>query len=173
TAITNVYQPGAKGIEDTVHPFRKHFEDIQIGEQVITGKRTITATDITAFANLSWDHFYPHTDHTSLEGTLFEHPVAHGYLVLSFAAGLFVENSAKCPVLLNYGIDELRFTKPVYAGTTMYVRFTCKEKIVQEPKDESDIPRGIVKWYVEMLDAGNEHLGIATILTMVAKKIKH
>ena len=103
---------------------------------------------------------------------MFEHPVAHGYLVLSFAAGLFVENSAKCPVLLNYGIDELRFTKPVYAGTTMYVRFTCKEKIAQEPKDENDISKGIVKWYVEMLDAANEHLGIGTILTMVAKKDK-
>lgn len=170
TAITNVYQPGAKGINDTVHPFRKYFEEIQIGEQLITGKRTITDADINSFANLSWDHFYPHTDHTSREGTLFEHPVAHGYLVLSFAAGLFVENSAKCPVLLNYGIDELRFTKPVYAGTTMYVRFTCKEKIAQEPKDENDIPKGIVKWYVEMLDTNNEHLGIGTILTMVAKK---
>ena len=172
TAITNIFQPGAKGITDVVHPFRKYFEEIQIGEQLITGKRTITDADINAFANLSWDHFYPHTDHTSLEGTLFEHPVAHGYLVLSFAAGLFVENSAKCPVLLNYGIDELRFTKPVYAGTTMYVRFTCKEKIAQEPKDENDISKGIVKWYVEMLDAANEHLGIGTILTMVAKKDK-
>ena len=170
TAITNVYQPGAKGIQDTVHPFRKHFEDIQIGEQIISGKRTITDTDITTFANITWDHFYPHVDHTSLDGTLFEHPVAHGYLILSYAAGLFVENSAKCPVLLNYGIDELRFTKPVYAGTTMYVRFTCKEKIPQELKDENDIPKGIVKWYVEMLDSNNEHLGIATILTMVAKK---
>ena len=170
TAITKVYQPGAKGIQDTVHPFRKHFEDIQIGEQIISGKRTITDTDITTFANITWDHFYPHVDHTSLEGTLFEHPVAHGYLILSYAAGLFVENSAKCPVLLNYGIDELRFTKPVYAGTTMYVRFTCKEKIPQELKDENDIPKGIVKWYVEMLDSNNEHLGIATILTMVAKK---
>ncbi len=170
TAITNVYQPGAKGIQDTVHPFRKYFEDIQIGEQIISGKRTITDADITTFANITWDHFYPHVDHTSLEGTLFKHPVAHGYLILSYAAGLFVENSAKCPVLLNYGIDELRFTKPVYAGTTMYVRFTCKEKIPQELKDESDIPKGIVKWYVEILDSNNEHLGIATILTMVAKK---
>ncbi len=173
TAITNVYQPGAKGIETAIHPFRKHFEEIQVGEQIVTGKRTITATDITQFANLSWDHFYPHVDHTSLEGTLFENPVAHGYLVLSYAAGLFVENSAKCPVLLNYGIDELRFTKPVYAGTTLYVRFTCKEKIAQELKDENDIPKGIVKWYVEILDSNNEHLGIATILTMVAKKEQH
>ncbi|MEP6844451.1 MAG: phenylacetic acid degradation bifunctional protein PaaZ [Panacibacter sp.] len=172
TAISNVYQPNAKGITDNIHPFRKYFEEVQIGEQIVSGKRTITDADIKAFANLSWDHFYAHTDHTSLEGTLFEKPVAHGYLIMSAAAGLFVENSAKCPVLLNYGIEELRFTKPVYADTTIYVRFTCKEKIPQELRGENDIPKGIVKWYVEMFDASNEHIGIATILTMVERKEK-
>ena len=150
----------------------KHFEELVIGETLVTHKRTITEADIVNFANVSWDHFYAHTDHTSLEGTLFEKPVAHGYLIMSAAAGLFVENSTKCPVLLNYGIDELRFTKPVYADTTIYVRFTCKEKIAQELKDENDIAKGIVKWYVEILDSNNEHVGIATILTMVAKKEK-
>ena len=170
TAITNVYQPYAKGKEDVIHPFRKYFEEIQIGDQLITGKRTITDADIKNFANLSWDHFYAHTDHTSLEGTLFEKPVAHGYLIMSAAAGLFVENSQKCPVLLNYGIDELRFTKPVYADTTIYVRFTCKEKIEQEKKEEKDVPKGIVQWYVEIFDQTDEHIGVATILTMVAMK---
>jgi len=82
---------------------------------------------------------------------------------------LFVDGSDLGPVLLNYGIDELRFTKPVYAGTVIHVRFTCKEKTGQELKEENDIPRGIVKWYVEILDETNEHVGIATILTMVAK----
>ena len=171
TAISNVYQPNAKGSTDNIHPFRKYFEEVKIGEQIVTGKRTITDADIKAFANLSWDHFYAHTDHTSLEGTLFEKPVAHGYLIMSAAAGLFVENSLKCPVLLNYGIDELRFTNPVYADTTIYVRFTCKEKIAQELKDENDIPKGIIKWYVEMFDSNDEHIGIATILTMVKKKV--
>ncbi len=170
TAISNVYQPNAKGREDVVHPFRKYFEEVQIGDQLITGKRTITEADIINFANLSWDHFYAHVDATSLEGTLFEKPVAHGYLILSAAAGLFVENSLKCPVLLNYGIDELRFTKPVYAGSTIQVRFTCKEKIPQETKDENDIPKGIVKWYVEVTDEKNQQVAVATILTMVAKK---
>jgi oxepin-CoA hydrolase/3-oxo-5,6-dehydrosuberyl-CoA semialdehyde dehydrogenase len=170
TAISNVYQPNAKGITDNIHPFRKYFEEVRIGEQIISGKRTITDADIKAFANLSWDHFYAHTDHTSLEGTLFEKPVAHGYLIMSAAAGLFVENSLQCPVLLNYGIDELRFTKPVYADTTIYVRFTCKEKISQDLRDENDIPKGIIKWYVEMFDSIDEHIGIATILTMVKKK---
>jgi oxepin-CoA hydrolase/3-oxo-5,6-dehydrosuberyl-CoA semialdehyde dehydrogenase len=170
TVISNVYQPNAKGREDVVHPFRKYFEEVQIGDQLITGKRTITEADIINFANLSWDHFYAHVDATSLNGTLFEKPVAHGYLILSAAAGLFVENSQKCPVLLNYGIDELRFTKPVYAGNTIQVRFTCKEKTMQEVKDEKDIPKGIVKWLVEITDETNEQVGIGTILTMVAKK---
>ncbi|HAN38622.1 MAG TPA: phenylacetic acid degradation bifunctional protein PaaZ [Chitinophagaceae bacterium] len=168
TAITNQYMPGAAGIATRVHPFEKYFEELTVGEQIVTGKRTITDADIKAFANLSWDHFYAHTDHTSLAGTLFEQPVAHGYFIMSAAAGLFVPGSRKNPVLLNYGIDELRFTKPVYAGTTIHVRFTCKEKLPQELKDETDVPKGIVKWYVEIFDDSEDPIvGVATILTMV------
>lgn len=170
TAITQVYQPGAAGVQDRVHPFRKYFEELVIGEQLLTGKRTVTEADITNFANLSWDHFYAHTDHTSLDGTLFEKPVAHGYFILSAAAGLFVDSSAKGPVLLNYGIDELRFVKPVYAGSTIQVRFTCKEKIEQEQKLDTDLPKGIVKWLVEVMDETGEQTAIATILTMVQRK---
>ncbi|WP_290797991.1 phenylacetic acid degradation bifunctional protein PaaZ [Flavihumibacter sp. UBA7668] len=170
TAITQVYQAGAAGKEDRVHPFRKYFEELEIGDQLLTGKRTVTEADIVNFANLSWDHFYAHTDHTSLEGTLFEKPVAHGYFVLSAAAGLFVDSSAKGPVLLNYGIDELRFVKPVYAGSTIQVRFTCKEKIEQEKKLDTDLLKGIVKWMVEVMDETGEQVAIATILTMVQKK---
>ncbi len=133
TAVSGVYQPGAKQTEDVIHPFRKYFEELQIGETYITAKRTITEADISNFANLSWDHFYAHTDHTALEGTPFEKPVAHGYFILSAAAGLFVEGK-KGPVILNYGIDEFRFTKPVYAGTTIGVKLTVKEKISQEKK---------------------------------------
>src|SRR6476660_4634624 len=169
TAISNIYQPNAKGITDNIHPFRKYFEEVQIGEQIISGRRTITDADIKAFANLSWDHFYAHTDHTSLEGTLFERPVAHGYFVLSAAAGLFVD-AKKGPVLLNYGLEECRFLKPVYAGTTIGVQLTCKEKIEQETKEPTDIPKGIVKWLVEVTDQNNEQVAVATILTMVRKK---
>jgi oxepin-CoA hydrolase / 3-oxo-5,6-dehydrosuberyl-CoA semialdehyde dehydrogenase len=172
TAITKQFQPNAKGKEDVVHPFHKHFEDLVVGDQLITGKRTITDAEIKSFANLSWDHFYAHTDHTSLEGTLFEQPVAHGYFIMSAAAGLFVPDSRKGPVLLNYGLDELRFTKPVYAGTTIYVRFTCKEKTAQETKEENDVAKGIVKWFVEIFDDTNETIGVATILTMVKMKEK-
>src|SRR4029077_15515125 len=107
-----------------------------------------------------------HTDHTSLEGTPFTKPVAHGYFILSAAAGLFVDPK-KGPVLLNYGIDECRFLKPVYAGTTIGVKLTCKEKILQEKKDENDTPKGIVKWYVEVEDETGELVAVATILTMV------
>jgi len=169
TAITNHYQPGGEYLELDVHPFKKHFEDLQIGETLITAKRTITEADIVNFANISWDHFYAHTDHTSLEGTLFEKPVAHGYFILSAAAGLFVD-AKKGPVLLNYGIDELRFTKPVYAGATIGVRLTVKEKISQDKREENEIAKGIVKWYVQVYDETNETVAVATILTMVKKK---
>jgi oxepin-CoA hydrolase/3-oxo-5,6-dehydrosuberyl-CoA semialdehyde dehydrogenase len=169
TAISNTYQPGAQQKESSIHPFQKYFEELEIGETLVTARRTVTEADISNFANLSWDHFYAHTDHTSLEGTLFEKPVAHGYFVLSAAAGLFVD-AKKGPVLLNYGIDELRFTKPVYAGTTIGVKLTVKEKISQEKKEPTDIDKGIVKWYVEVSDETGETVAVATILTMVAKK---
>lgn len=171
TAITKQFQPNAKGIQTTVHPFKKYFDELEVGDQIITEKRMITSEDIDAFAHLSGDHFYAHLKDTDFSGTMFEKQVAHGYFIMSAAAGLFVDSYEKDPVLLNYGIDELRFTKPVYAGAEMYVRFTCKEKLPQDPKDENDISKGIVKWLVEMLDESNEHVGVATILTMVKKKI--
>jgi oxepin-CoA hydrolase/3-oxo-5,6-dehydrosuberyl-CoA semialdehyde dehydrogenase len=170
TAITQSYQPGAKGTQSAVHPFRKYFEDLQVGDQIVTEKRLITSEDIDAFAQLSGDHFYAHKTATDFTGTMFGQQVAHGYFILSAAAGLFVDGSGLGPVLLNYGIDELRFTKPVYPGAAIYIRFTCKEKAPQDPKEEPDIPKGIVKWYVEILDETGEHVGIATILTMVRKK---
>jgi oxepin-CoA hydrolase/3-oxo-5,6-dehydrosuberyl-CoA semialdehyde dehydrogenase len=172
TAVSNVYQPNAKGNTDGVHPFTKYFEELVVGDQLITEKRLITAEDIDRFADLSGDHFYAHIKHTDFNGTMFEKQVAHGYFIVSAAAGLFVDSYKKNPVLLNYGIDELRFTKPVYPGAEIYIKFTCKEKLRQETKDENDIPKGIVKWLVEMFDETNELIGIATILTMVAMKNK-
>jgi len=169
TAVTNIFQAKADTIEEEKHPFRKYFEELKIGDTLITHKRTITEADIVNFANVSWDHFYAHTDHTSLEETLFEKPVAHGYFILSAAAGLFVD-AKKGPVLLNYGLDECRFLKPVYAGATISVQLTCKEKIQQDKKDDDDIPKGIVKWLVEVFDETGEHVALATILTMVRKK---
>ncbi len=180
TAITNVFQPNAKGNTSGVHPFKKYFEELEIGDQLLTEKRIITSDDIDKFADLSGDHFYAHIKTTNFESTMFEQQVAHGYFLMSVAAGLFVDSYEKNPVLLNYGIDELRFTKPVYPGHEIYIRFTCKEKIEQELKEKnpdvpfvkgSDIPKGIVKWYVEILDETEEPvIGVATILTMVKKK---
>ena len=94
--------------------------------------------------------------------------MAHGYFVLSKAAGLFVDPK-KGPVLLNYGIDEARFTKPVYPGMTIGVKLTVKEKVDQEKRTEDDIAKGIVKWLVDVYDETGETVAIATILTMVKK----
>ena len=179
TAITNVYQQNAKGKDPGKHPFKKYFGELQIGDQIITEKRVITADDIDKFADLSGDHFYAHIKTTDFSGTMFERQVAHGYFIMSLAAGLFVDSYEKKPVLLNYGIDELRFTKPVYPGAEIHIRFTCKEKlpndkrIVEKPEDfkrGDDIEKGIVKWLVEMIDETGEVTGVATILTMVQKK---
>lgn len=169
--ITEVYQVGGAQPEATIHPFRKYFEDLQIGETLSTHKHTVTESDIINFANLTGDHFYAHVDETALEGTPFERRVAHGYWILSKAAGMFVE-PRKGPVLLNYGLEECRFTKPVYPGMTIGVRLTVKEKIAQEQRDENDVPKGIVKWLVEVFDQTNETVAIATILTMVRKKVE-
>ncbi len=168
TAISNVYQPNAKGNTGGIHPFKKYFEELEIGDQLITEKRLITSEDIEKFADLSGDHFYAHLKDTDFNGTMFTHQVAHGYFIISAGAGLFVDSYEKNPVLLNYGIDDLRFTKPVYPGTEIYIRFTCKEKVASD--DKGDIPKGIVKWFVEIFDEADNLGGVATILTMVAKK---
>ncbi len=166
--ITQQYQVGGKFKDPGQHLFRKHFEELEVGETVITHKRTITEADIINFANVSWDHFYAHTDETALDETIFEKRVAHGYFILSAAAGLFVD-PAKGPVLLNYGLEECRFTKPVYAGMTIGVKLTVKEKVDQEKRSDDDIAKGIVKYLVEVYDETNETVALATILTMVKK----
>ncbi|HEU5053584.1 MAG TPA: phenylacetic acid degradation bifunctional protein PaaZ [Hanamia sp.] len=179
TAVTNVYQPGAKAKIGTIHPFQKYFEELQISEQLVTEKRIITSEDIDKFADLSGDHFYAHLATSDFENTMFDEQVAHGYFIISAAAGLFVDSYEKNPVLLNYGIEELRFTKPVYAGTAIYVKLTCKEKTEQEVREITpetknvkglEIPKGIVKWFVEIFDDTDEPVGVGTILTMVRKR---
>lgn len=167
--ITQQYQPGASRPEAEKHLFRQHFEDLTVGETVYTHRHTVTDADIASFAQVSGDNFYAHVDETSLDGTIFEGKVAHGYYILSKAAGMFVDPK-KGPVLLNYGIDECRFTKPVYPGMTIGVKFTVKEKISQEKKSEEDVAKGIVKFNVEVYDQEEETVALATILTMVKKR---
>ena len=168
--ICQNYLPGGQRLESPQHPFRSFFEELEVGQTLTTHKRTITETDIVQFSNVSWDHFYAHTDETSLEGTLFESRVAHGYFVLAAAAGLFVD-PGKGPVLANYGLDEMRFIKPVYVGDTLHVKLTVKEKSDQVTPPE-ETPRGVVKWQVDVLDEEQTSVALGTILTLVAKKMK-
>ena len=168
TEITQQFQVGAETPEANPHVFRKHFEELVVGETVFTHKHTVTDADIVNFANVSGDNFYAHMDATSLDGTIFEKRVAHGYFILSKAAGLFVDPK-KGPVLLNYGLDEARFIKPVYPGATIGVRFTVKEKLDQEKRSDDDIAKGIVRFLVDVYDETGETVALATILTMVRK----
>ncbi|MFT4902485.1 MAG: oxepin-CoA hydrolase/3-oxo-5,6-dehydrosuberyl-CoA semialdehyde dehydrogenase [Thalassomonas sp.] len=168
TALTKQYQVGGAQNTEGPHVFRKHFEEIEIGDTVITDTHLVTLDNINEFAELSGDKFYAHMDENSLDGTIFTERVAHGYFIMSKAAGLFVDPE-KGPVLLNYGIDECRFTKPVYPGMTIGVRFTAKEKISQEKREDDDISKGIVKFLVDVYDEEGETVMLATILTMVRK----
>ena len=168
TALTKQYQVGGAQNTEGPHVFRKHFEEIEIGDTVITDKHLVTLDNINDFAELSGDKFYAHMDENALEGTIFTERVAHGYFIMSKAAGLFVDPS-KGPVLLNYGIDECRFTKPVYPGMTIGVRFTAKEKISQEKREGDEFSKGIVKFLVDVYDDEGETVMLATILTMVRK----
>ncbi len=169
TEITGIYQQNAKYKEAEQHPFKYHWEDIQPGMSMKTHNRTFTDTDIINFSNLTWDHFYAHTDITSLDGSIFEKRTAHGYFIISAAAGLFVYPN-KGPVSANYGLEECRFLRPLYHNDTIYVRLTCKQKVDRDVAS-AEHPSGIVKWYAEIFDANNdEKVAFATVLTMVQKK---
>ena len=168
TEVTGIYQPKGAYKESPKHPFSYHWEDIEVGMSLKTHKRTVTDTDIINFSNLTWDHFYAHTDITSLEGSIFEKRTAHGYFLLAAAAGLFVYPN-KGPVAANYGLEECRFVRPVYHNDTIYVRLTCKQKVDRDVAGKEH-PSGIVKWYAEIFDAEDELVAIATVLTMVQKK---
>jgi len=181
TEITGIYQPNSATKATEKHPFQYHYEDIKPGMSLETHKRTITDTDIQNFANLTWDHFYAHTDITSLDGSIFKKRTAHGYFIVSAAAGLFVYPN-KGPVSANYGLEDIRFLRPLYHNDTIYVRVTCKEKRERDVAGREH-PSGIVKWYVEVFDAepvdyengktdeeATALVAVATILTMVQKK---
>lgn len=168
TEITGIYQPNSAYKEAEKHPFQYYWDDIEPGMSLKTHKRTVTDTDIINFANLTWDHFYAHTDITSLKGSIFEKRTAHGYFILAAAAGLFVWPN-KGPVAANYGLEECRFLRPIYHNDTMYVRLTCKQKIERDHRGE-EMPSGIVKWFVEVFDQNDELTAVATILTMVQKR---
>lgn len=169
TAITSEWVRGSEQQKDSVHPFRKYFEELKIGETLITGKRTVTNDDVLNFANISGDYFYAHMDEAAAKASIFEDRVAHGYFVLSAAAGLFVD-PAPGPVMANYGLEKLRFIKPVFIGDTIWVRLTCKQKTKKETK-EGMVPQGVVEWDVEVFNQTDEVVASYSILTLVESKI--
>ncbi len=168
TAITREWTKGAAETADGVHPFRKTFDELAVGDTLLTGTRAITLDDIVKFAELSGDRFYAHmNDEEARSNGIFEGRVAHGYFIVSAAAGLFVEPSLG-PVLANYGLENLRFTKPVYPGDTIQVRLTVKQKTAKDTP-EGGIPQGVVEWDVEVMNQEREAVALYSILTLVRR----
>jgi oxepin-CoA hydrolase/3-oxo-5,6-dehydrosuberyl-CoA semialdehyde dehydrogenase len=170
TAVTGEFVRGAKVIETQVHPFRRHFQDLRIGESLLTHRRTVTEADLVNFGCLSGDHFYMHFDEIAAKQSQFGKRIAHGYFVLSAAAGLFV-SPAPGPVLANYGLDSLRFITPVGIGDTLQARLTCKRKIDQGKLSPQGQPQGVVAWDVEVTNQLGEVVASYDILTLVAKRV--
>ncbi len=168
-AVTGEYLRGAARIETDVHPFRRHFEDLQVGESLLTHRRTVSEADIVAFGGLSGDFFYMHFDDIAARESPFGKRIAHGYFVLSAAAGLFV-SPAPGPVLANYGLDTLRFVKPVGIGDTIRARLTCKRKVDRNKKGPDGVGQGVVAWDVEVSNQDGELVASYDILTLVAKR---
>lgn len=168
-AVTGEHVRGAKVIETELHPFRRHFEELRIGESLLTHRRTVTDADIVAFGGISGDFFYMHFDAIAAKQTQFGQRIAHGYFVLSAAAGLFV-SPAPGPVLANYGLDTLRFVKPVAIGDTIQARLTAKRKIDRQRKSPEGVPQGVVAWDVEVRNQHDEVVASYDILTLVAKR---
>ena len=168
-AITREYQSGARTHGTQVHPFRKHFEDLRVGESLTTHRRTVTEADIVNFGCLTGDHFYAHFDEEAAKDSLFGKRVAHGYFVISAAAGLFVDPSPG-PVLANYGLENLRFIEPVGIGDTIQARITVKKKIAKEKRPDEDRATGVVVWDVEISNQEETVVALYDVLTLVARK---
>jgi oxepin-CoA hydrolase/3-oxo-5,6-dehydrosuberyl-CoA semialdehyde dehydrogenase len=166
--VTNEFTPGADRTFDRVHPFRKYFEELEVGDALVTPRRTVTEADIVNFAGISGDFFYAHMDDIAARDSIFEKRVAHGYFVLSAAAGLFVD-AAPGPVMANYGLESLRFVKPVYPGDTIQATLTVKQKTAKE-KREGQVPQGVVAWDVEVRNQNSDPVAVYTILTLVRRK---
>ena len=168
-AVTGEYVRGATLIETDIHPMRKAFEDLQIGESLLTAPRTLTAEDVQAFGDLTGDTFYMHFDEEAAKASPFGQRIAHGYLVLSAAAGLFVWTQPG-PLLANYGLDTLRFTKPVALGDTIRARLTAKRKIDRMKVGADGKGQGVVAWDVEVTNQNGELVASYDILTLVSKR---
>ena len=163
-AVTGRWVQGAARSTDGVHPFRKSLAELQTGDTVVAGPRRVTMEDIEHFAEFTGDTFYAHLDEEAARANpLFGGRVAHGYLVVSFAAGLFVQPDPG-PVLANYGLENLRFLAPVRPGDELTVTLTCKQIIPRE-----DAPHGEVRWDVVVTNSGGQAVATYDVLTLVAK----
>lgn len=169
TAVTREYVRGGAVKETDLHPFRRYFEDLEIGHSLLTHRRTVSEADIVNFGGLSGDYFYMHFDEIAAKDTQFGQRIAHGYFVLSAAAGMFV-SPAPGPVLANYGLDTLRFVKPVLIGDTIQARLTAKRKIDRNKKDHKGIGQGVVVWDVEVTNQDGDLVASYDILTLVSKR---
>ncbi|WBS02285.1 phenylacetic acid degradation bifunctional protein PaaZ [Pseudoduganella sp. SL102] len=169
SAITGEYVRGGAVRESEVHPFRRHFEDLQVGDSLLTHRRTVSEADIVNFGGVSGDYFYMHFDDIAAKETQFGKRIAHGYFVLSAAAGLFV-SPAPGPVLANYGLDNLRFITPVAIGDTIRARLTCKRKVDRNRTDDKGVGQGVVAWDVQVTNQHDELVASYDILTLVSKK---
>jgi oxepin-CoA hydrolase/3-oxo-5,6-dehydrosuberyl-CoA semialdehyde dehydrogenase len=168
TAVTGEYVRGASVRESEVHPFRKRFGELAVGDSLLTHRRTVTEADIVAFGGISGDYFYMHFDEIAARDSQFGKRIAHGYFVLSAAAGLFV-SPAPGPVLANYGLDNLRFVAPVGIGDTIQARLTCKRKVDRNKVDARGVGQGVVVWDVQVTNQGGELVASYDILTLVSK----
>ncbi|MDM1768005.1 phenylacetic acid degradation bifunctional protein PaaZ [Acinetobacter sichuanensis] len=166
TQIGHSWTIGSEVFEDRVHPFKKSFDELRIGERLLTARRTVTEADIVNFACLSGDHFYAHMDKIAAANSLFGDRVAHGYFIVSAAAGLFVD-AAPGPVIANYGMDNLRFVEPVKIGDTIQVELTCKQKTPKPLRDPEQKPHGVVVWDIKVKNQRNELVATYDILTLV------
>ena len=174
TTLRNIVKQHISGAETTEsgkHPFQKYFEELKIGEAFTTDKRTVTDKDVEEFAELSGDHFYAHTDPDAASRSLFGKIVAHGYFVLSATAGLFVHPD-EGPVMLNYGLENLRFVAPVAPGDTIQAKLILKRKNVRQQKKDDPFPFGVVYWDVEVTNQENALVAEYTILTLMKRKHK-
>ncbi|ENX41270.1 phenylacetic acid degradation bifunctional protein PaaZ [Acinetobacter sp. NIPH 2100] len=168
TQITHSWTAGSHINEDRVHPFKKSFDELVIGERLLTARRTLTEADIVNFACLSGDYFYAHTDKIAAADSFFGERVAHGYFIISAAAGLFVD-AAQGPVIANYGMDNLRFVEPVKIGDSIRVELTCKQKTPKPQKDPSQPEHGVVVWDIKVKNQRDELVATYDILTLVAR----
>ncbi|WP_338743180.1 phenylacetic acid degradation bifunctional protein PaaZ [Actinomadura luteofluorescens] len=168
TSITGRWVPGTDRTVTDVHPFRKHLEELSVGDTAVGGPRVVTLADVEHFAEFTGDTFYAHTDEEAARANpFFGGRVAHGYLVVSFAAGLFVEPSPG-PVLANYGLENLRFLTPVKPGDELTVTLTAKQITPREGADY-----GEVRWDTDVTNQEGASVAKYDVLTLVAKRPRH